>query len=426
MTVNFYIQSKKNPASIYVRVREGKEIDAKANTKLLVNPEEFHKGEVKFYKIPPKADAKRKQSLAQKNDYLNNLQSELNELKTSLIEILNKREEYEVIDTVWLKNFINPDKEYKSLPNNLTEYFEYYIESKKSSLAFSTIKKMKSTKNRVARFENEDGRVYIQDVNKRFSKKFQLWCDEEGYHHNTKVKTLKDIKTVCVHASENGIPTHPELLYIVKDLRYKKAEHIFLNFDEIRNVIESDIKDERLDAARDWLVISCYTAQRVSDFLKFNKEKVIKIKGVEMLDISQEKTEMPVYIPLTKEVKEILKKREGDFPPLFSQNVDSNKAIYNKLIKEVCRIANIKELVETKQKNKKTNRYETKIVPKYKAVSTHIGRRSFATNYYGKINTALLISATGHSSEEQFLRYVGKTGTQNALALAEAMSKLTE
>lgn len=425
MTVNFYTQSKKNPAPIYVRVREGKEIDAKANTSLLVNPDEFHKGEVKLYKIPPKANAIKKQSLVNKNNNLNSLQSELNKLKTSLIKVLNNREEYELIDTKWLKGFISPEKEYKTLPNNLTEYFDYYIESKATSLAQSTLKKLKSTKNRIIKFEDARGRVYIQDVNKKFSKKFQLWCDEEGYHHNTKVKTLKDIKTICIHASENGIPVHPELSFMVKGLKYKKTEHIYLNFDEIRKIIECDIKDERLDIARDWLVISCYTAQRVSDFLRFNKEKIIKIKGIEMLDISQEKTETPVYIPLTKEVKAILEKRNGDFPPLFSNNIESNKAIYNKLIKEVCRIADIREIVETKLKNKETKRYELKRVPKYKAVSTHIGRRSFATNYYGKINTALLISATGHASEEQFLRYVGKTGTQNALALAEAMTKLT-
>lgn len=70
--------------------------------------------------------------------------------------------------------------------------------------------------------------------------------------------------------------------------------------------------------------------------------------------------------------------------------------------------------------------YTTKQVPKYKAVSSHIGRRSFATNYYGKISTAHLITATGHSSEKQFLEYVGKAETQKALTFAEAMSRFEE
>ena len=150
----------------------------------------------------------------------------------------------------------------------------------------------------------------------------------------------------------------------------------------------------------------------------------VLIYQMDFLDISQEKTDEPVLIPLTAEVKRILDKRGGDFPPIFTKNVESNKAYYNKLIKKVCEIAGIDNTVTAKLKNHKTNRYETKEVPKYKAVSTHIGRRTFATNYYGKINSALLIAATGHASEQQFLRYVGKTGTQNALALAIEMRKL--
>jgi intein/homing endonuclease len=71
----------------------------------------------------------------------------------------------------------------------------------------------------------------------------------------------------------------------------------------------------------------------------------------------------------------------------------------------------------------KKSRYEIKDVPKWKAVSSHIGRRSFATNYYGKINTALLISATGHASEKQFLTYVGKPQEDKAMALARALKQ---
>ena len=129
-------------------------------------------------------------------------------------------------------------------------------------------------------------------------------------------------------------------------------------------------------------------------------------------------------IPLSQEVTAILEKRNGDFPPIFSLNIESNKAIYNKLIKGVCRLAGINEVVSSKLKNHETKRYEIRNTPKYNAVSTHIGRRSFATNYYGKINSALLIAATVHASEQQFLRYVGKTGTQNALALAKEMRRL--
>ena len=75
-------------------------------------------------------------------------------------------------------------------------------------------------------------------------------------------------------------------------------------------------------------------------------------------------------------------------------------------------------------KKKKIFRKKTGKYQKYELVTSHICRRSFATNYYGEINTSLLISATGHSTEVQFLRYVGKKSTQNAVLLANELNKI--
>lgn len=423
MAVTFFIQSKNNLAPIYLRVREGIEIDAKAKTGLLVNPSNFKKGEVKLNRMVPGASDNVKREIEELNNNLIELQEDLDKLKNKVVTRLNNRKDYETINSKWLKNLLNPKKE-TTIPEDLVSYFDYYLQAKKGSLRPSTIKKNKVFKHRLEKYELANGTVYISEVNKKFARSLQKWCMDQGYAHNTIVKTLKVILTVCNHAKENGISTHPELPLITKGNRYKSVEHIHLSFAELDQIRKAKIESENMDIARDWLIISCYTAQRVSDFLRFSKENVKSMEGMQFLDISQEKTGKPVYVPLTKEVIEILEKRNGDFPPIFSNNVESNKAIYNRLIKEVCRIAKINTPVLAYKKNKETNRYEEKEMPKFKAVSTHIGRRSFATNYYGKINTVLLISATGHSSERQFLQYVGKTGNESALSLAKAMREL--
>ena len=43
-------------------------------------------------------------------------------------------------------------------------------------------------------------------------------------------------------------------------------------------------------------------------------------------------------------------------------------------------------------------------------------RRSFASNYYGKIETPLLKNITGHSKESTFLTYIGTHQNKDALA----------
>ena len=42
-------------------------------------------------------------------------------------------------------------------------------------------------------------------------------------------------------------------------------------------------------------------------------------------------------------------------------------------------------------------------------ITTHTGRRSFATNYYQDAPTSLIMSVTGHTKESTFLKYINKS-----------------
>ena len=425
MNTSFYLQGTKELKSIYVRVRDT-DFDAKTNTKLKVSSKNFKNGTVKTLKVPSNYSVEQKNNILKQNKDLADLQNKLNEIREVVASEYNKLKSYEVINTQWLKNVLNPKREF-DIPNSLVGYFEYYTDFKKSSLKSSTIKKINVFKNRIINYQNDiDKTIYVQDVNKQFSFSLQKWCDSQGYAHNTKVKTLKVILTICNHASENGLETSKELRYITNSLKYKNVDNITLSFDEIQQIIDTIIIDEKLNIAKDWLIISCFTAQRISDNLYLKKENIIKQDNNYILHFVQKKTDKPVSISLDDEVIKILNKRGGEFPPVFSSSKASNEVIYNKLIKRVCRMAKIDEPVKTNIRNTLTNRYEIKEVPKYKAVTSHIGRRSFATNYYGLIPTALLIGQTGHSSEIQFLRYVGKQTTHNALNLAEKMKEVRQ
>ena len=70
---------------------------------------------------------------------------------------------------------------------------------------------------------------------------------------------------------------------------------------------------------------------------------------------------------------------ENEFPRRVSQ------VVFNKQIKALCKIAGIDELVPGFKNNPKTRRKEIINAPKYAFVASHIMRRSFASNYYGKI-----------------------------------------
>ena len=85
-------------------------------------------------------------------------------------------------------------------------------------------------------------------------------------------------------------------------------------------------------------------------------------------------------------------------------------------LKHFGKIAEIDELVSGFKNNPKTRRKEIINAPKYEFVTSHIMRRSFASNYYGKIETPLLMNITGHSKESTFLTYIGTIQNKDTLA----------
>lgn len=424
MAITYYLQSKKNPAPIYIRLRMG-DIDAKANTNFLVNHENFNKGKIIYEKLPKGTQlASVKSEVQSKNTALIKLDSQLDNLRTKVAERYNTKNKIEKINSEWLKSVVNPSVQKSNIPNLLLEYFDFFIDFKRNSLKKGTLRQLKVYQTRVKKFQNENGKVYIDDVNKKFSLLMQKWCDDNLYDHNTKVKTIKVIRTVCSHAKEFGVETHPEMEDIAKGLKYKKGVIIYLDFEEIKAIKETEILDEQLIVARDWLIVSCFTAQRISDFLKFISSDLVVLEGEKFIDIRQEKTEAPIYIPVHDEVLRILEKRNGEFPPPFSESVASNENYYNRLVKIVCKRAGITNIVTAKVKNKKTNRYELVEVPKYKAISGHVGRRSFASNYYGLLDNSLIRVFTGHKSDRELRNYVGKKEIQSAVLASKAIKKI--
>ena len=97
---------------------------------------------------------------------------------------------------------------------------------------------------------------------------------------------------------------------------------------------------------------------------------------------------------------------------------------YNDYIKDVCELAELNELVkgsklvETEPKSRMF-RKKTATYKKWQLVTSHIGRRSFATNFYGKIPTTYLIYVTGHSTEAMFLNYIGKSNKDLAMEMTK-------
>ena len=355
MKITFSTKGKADLNQIYVRLKDTtNNIDATSKTGLSILKENFNKGIIKLISIPRNADALEKNTLQTANNALTDIEQRLKDFKAVILTAYNNRNNYEKINAKWLYNIMHPVNEVRNkTPNELALYFDYYLNAKKDDLKHSTIKKLKAIGNRLKAFESDTKTTtYIQEVNNDFKQRYKDWSDKKDYHKNTYIKTIKVLVTVCNHAHEindKELHKHTSTITKGKPMKYGETDSVFLDFKELQKIENTTIEDKEIDVARDWLLISCFTAQRVSDFMRFNINDIVVLDEFKFLDIKQEKTDTPVLVYLDDVVIKIIDKYNGNFPPLFSQTSKAkNEIVYNIHLKEVGRLCGINNKVRHK------------------------------------------------------------------------------
>lgn len=428
-TIKYLLQSKGENAQIYLRLSLGR---AKG----------INKGDKpKFISFKKKAGFTINSNswsvatgLPKQNDpNLQNLTTDLRTLSKHVLDQLNLASSKGVdINSKWLNDTINncfnrveiTELEY------LTNYGDRFLKELKYKVSVgdkrgvsnSTEKKYKTIVNKLKSFEKYSKTKFkITDVDLKFRSSFiQYLSDVDKLMDNTIGRYLKVVKTICLDAQRNGFEINNQLLHF-KGFTVK-APKITLSFDELEEIKTTSLNNEKHEIARDWLIIGCYTGQRVSDLLRMKSSFIDNIHNFDFIVLEQVKTGKIVQIPVHYEVKNILDKRNGEFPPMFNDNnIESNKVMFNKYLKQLCNVSKINNIIEGNVFDEDLERTLTKNTEKYKLVSSHICRRSFATNFYSNRNypTPLLMNITAHSTEKMFLEYIGKKPIDYGLQLAE-------
>ncbi len=423
--ITFSYRSKKEIACLEVRLSYStneKRYSIYERSKIKVSKEYWNNLHSKT-DFPNYRDVKKKNKVKEILKKQIEVNSHKNKLRDFILNEFDKipLENQHDISKEWLRNtitlFYNPIKKSKA-PEQLLDYFDYYI--KERDLKPRTVKKILVVKHRIEKHLNlfkYNRPILMSDIDDEFKRRLENAFKD--YSKNSINGSLKEIKTLCRHARKKGMDINDEVFNW--ELKYTKPNIVYLNNEELEAIQNLESLPLYLDNARDWLLISCMTGQRVSDFMRFDKSMIRNEKNrigkeIPLIEFTQEKTEKMIAVPLQNGVLTILKKRNGNFPNHIS------KQRYNEYIKEVCRIAGITEPTKGSKKTmvaKGKYRQLEGVYPKYELVTSHIGRRSFASNFFGVIPNSLIMSATGHTKESQFLAYVGKSQTEQAKGLAD-------
>lgn len=298
---------------------------------------------------------------------------------------------------------------FKKFVNDSENGLRVNISSKKS-ITKGTVKTYLVTQNILNEYiKDKRKKVDFNTIDLDFYADFTEYLrDEKSQSINSIGKHIKIIKTVLNEATEDGINTHTAY----KSKRFistqEKVDNIYLDESELTLLGKLDLsKEPKLERVRDLFLVGCYTGLRFSDFSVLRPDQIQD----GFIETTQIKTGDAVVIPIHEKVEQILQKYNGVLP----QSISNQKT--NEYIKDAAK--KIDELKKfTSISYTEGGKKIIKNIQKYKLISTHTARRSFATNEFKAGTPTLTIMAiTGHKTERAFLKYIKVTPKEHAQIL---------
>jgi hypothetical protein len=414
-TLKYLLQSKSENSQIYIRYsidrkkvlwrKSGHVIDSKYWSETLSQP-------------------------MQKTDALKNLKSKLDKLSIFINDKYNDGVSSGTEFTgEWLQlqidlfNNKTPIVELDVLTNYIQKYIDeapFKLNQKKElGLSKGRTQNLKLFKSTILKYEVEilkSKSILVKEVNLQFLEKYKMWMFGKGYSTNYVGKNIANFRTVCRDAFKNDIETSTQVKNFKGVSESKEPQDIIVLSESEQELIKQAVLTrEALINARKWLLLGCLIGQRAGDLLSITNDNIKEISGAKIVELKQQKTGKLVAIPLLPKAIEIV---EGGMPYKISLSR------FNEYIKDVCKEANLNTPTKWRKKEKQGEPSVFKISPKHEAVSSHVCRRSFATNFYGRIPTPILMNITAHGTERMFLSYIGKTTYDNAHQMLEYFSRL--
>lgn len=376
-------KTRNNSLSIYYRVTNGRNgIDTTKTLPIKLND-----------------DDKWKNKLQSTENNLE-LNKELLTFKDYLLSSLNKaitahlRVDKELINELH-SNYFNPAKnESKETPTLLS----YIKDFKRNYENASTVKKLGSV---ISRIKDYSPNVEVSCVDINWLNSYSTFMKSLNYSPSSINKDIQLIKQILRHADNNDINITRNV-FNSKSLKTSTITH-YLNENELELVFSYKTPNKALENTRRLFLIGATTGLRVSDLMKI---KTFNITNG-MIELTTTKTSQNIIIPIDPRVSDFIAEVKPLAHPVFNRN-----------LKKLFKVIGLNEITKGYIKGI-DNKRQLGMHPKYKLLTSHSMRRTFATNLYGKLPTMVIMAITGHTTEKSFLTYIKKPQRDFAERLKE-------
>ena len=371
----------------------------KSTTRLRIKPSQWNKK-----KMRPKSPG---YTYKEKN-----VTQELTRIEAAFIEAWNYYEKNGGFSPIKLdrrfKNNLSNETEVSNASVNprFLDFFVEILTEYKETKHKNSWKSYSTTLSHLQKYFSRDIPTF-EDINMEFYERYNKYLLKKELAVNTISTHWKCIKAIMKLAENRRLHSNKD--YTVFKRKHDEADTIFLTMEELERIYNLELTGY-LDKARDYFIIGSYTGLRFADWDRV--ELAIINNGY--LSLRSSKTgEQSTIIIHDKVFATLRKYPNGKLPPKpANQNL-------NAYLKEVAEKAEINGPVDTR-----INKGGTNIVtrsPKFKLVSTHTARRSFATNMI-LMGAApyLVMSVTGHKSYSSFEKYIRFSKLQASEKLKES------
>jgi len=330
---------------------------------------------------------------------------------------------YGAIEVDDFKNQLAKINEPEESPKTFFEFLDEELASMKDNgMRKASFKPYKLHAGILKKFAQVRGKWHFDDVDWNFRLELIDWLADRNVQLSYGNKTLSILRQFMERARKEKLHNCTSYQGVGWRVPHKKAsaEKVILTPDELQ--ILADLRLHRLrEKVRDLFLIGAGTGQRFSDYSKYTPDNFYRtLDGTPLLSIISQKTATPAKIPLNifPWLIPTLEKYDYTSPQVSMQKL-------NVIIKELCKEAGIDgKVLKVEQYMGRKARIEKSYVAKYKLVSSHTCRRSFATNLYRMgYSLGQIMPMTGHATETQLRTYIGIDAEENALAIARSIEQ---
>ncbi|MFT5155885.1 MAG: site-specific recombinase XerD [Bacteroidia bacterium] len=362
-----------------------------------------------------------KDSKAHTKDYMNDMLSTLSaDVRYVFSDYLKKMEQLTVqkfkdeLDQRLNRTTVN------EMSSDLFGFIDDLIELKRSGINKKTgerfhkrtIYKYTELRNELFAFESN---LDFNDLTVKKYNDFVKHLEVKNLAKNTVGKYIKVFRAVLNSARQHGIK-FPDTYIDNFHTMTEESSSIYFTEQELTQLFNHNFDNApKLDRVRDLFLIGCWTGLRFADFVDVTRDKI----DGDFLEVKTQKNRDIVVIPINETVTAILQKYDYLLPePISNQK-------FNTYLKDVCRLAKL-DATFTKKITKGGIKQITK-GKKYEFASSHVARRSFATNLYKQgFPTISIMAITGHKTERAFLAYIKVTPREHAELLKEHWREIKE